>query len=64
MGRASGLAWGGLGRQLDEGSPNSCPLIGIELGEILYSMVALGWLALVTLPLGAVALWVWQMIRP
>jgi len=36
----------------------------IELGEILYSMVALGWLALVTLPLGAVALWVWQMIRP
>jgi len=33
------------------GAPILVPLIGIELGEILYSMVVLGWLA--------VALWVW-----
>jgi hypothetical protein len=60
----SGVIAGVLGCELDEGSLHPCPLLGVDLGEILYVMFVLGWFALVTLPLGAVALWVWQMIRP
>jgi hypothetical protein len=59
----SGVVAGVLGCPLDEGSPHPCPFMGVDLSEILYSMVVFGWLGLVTLPLGAVALWVWQMIR-
>jgi hypothetical protein len=59
----SGVVAGVLGCPLDEGSPRPCPFMGVDLSEILYSMVVFGWLGLVTLPLGAVALWVWQMIR-
>jgi hypothetical protein len=59
----SGVVAGVLGCRLDEGSPHPCPFMGVDLSEILYSMVVFGWLGLVTLPLGAVALWVWQMIR-
>jgi len=59
----SGVVAGVLGCPLDEGSPHPCPFMGVDLSEILYSMVVFGWLGLVTLPLGAVALWIWQMIR-
>lgn len=51
----SGVIAGVLGCPLDEGSPHPCPFIGIDLSEILYSMVVVGWLGLVTLPFGAVA---------
>jgi hypothetical protein len=60
----SGVVAAALGCPLDEGSPHPCPFMGVDLSEILYSMVVVGWLGLVSLPLGAVALWVWQMIRP
>jgi hypothetical protein len=60
----SGVIAGVLGCELDEGLLHPCPFMGVDLGETLYVMFVLGWLGLVTLPLGAVALWVWQMIRP
>jgi hypothetical protein len=60
----SAVIAGVLGCELDEGSLHPCPFMGVDLGEMLYVMFVLGWFGLLTLPLGAVALWVWQMIRP
>jgi predicted permease len=51
----SGVIAAALGCPLDEGSPHPCPFMGVDLSEILYSMDVVGWLGLVTLPLGAVA---------
>lgn len=44
------------GCTLHEGFANPCLIGGVDFGETLYTMGVLGWLALVTLPLGAVAL--------
>ena len=59
----SAVLAGVLGCEVDEGSIHPCQFMGVDLGEILYFMAVLGWLGLLTLPAGALALWVWQMLR-
>ncbi|MCA2016744.1 hypothetical protein LDJ79_11525 [Vibrio tritonius] len=39
---------------LDEGAVNPCIIFGVDVGDILYSMLVFGWLMLVSLPLGSV----------
>ncbi len=45
-----------LGCQVDEGGVHPCLCCGVDIGRLLHSMGVLGWLALVTLPTGAMAL--------
>ena len=45
-----------LGCVLNEGDVHPCPFHGVDLGEMLYGMTVMGWFALGTLPLGAIAL--------
>lgn len=47
------------GCTLHEGFANPCIVFGRDIGEALYTMAVMGWLALVTLPLGALAALVW-----
>ncbi len=42
--------------RLHEGVANPCIISGVDRSELLYSMVVMGWLALVTIPVGAVGL--------
>jgi hypothetical protein len=42
--------------RLDEGSVHPCLIAGADWGETLYTLGVLGWLMLVTLPLGAIGL--------
>ena len=58
---STGIA-GALGCQVDEAAVHPCPFMGIDLGEMLTLMFILGWLGLVTLPLGVIALAVWLII--
>ena len=44
------------GCSINEGSPTSCLLFGHEIGRILYTLGVMGWLSIVTLPTGAIAL--------
>ena len=44
-----------LGCTLNEGDAHPCLFHGVDLGE-LYGMAVVGWFALGTLPLGAIAL--------
>ena len=55
---AAGIA-DALNCTLNEGGGSSCSLMGIDLGGTLSAMFIFGWLAIDTLPLGAVALLVW-----
>ena len=50
------------GCALDEGSIHPCLVMGADWGEALYGFGVLGWLMLVTLPLGGAALLVWLVI--
>jgi hypothetical protein len=45
-----------LGCELNEGSVNPCNCLGIDVGELLYVMGVLGWLALWTIPTGLIAI--------
>ena len=47
------------GCQLDEGNVHPCPLLGVDFGMPLYAMAVLGWMTLMTVPLGGMALAVW-----
>ena len=47
------------GCQLDEGSVHPCVVNGSDIGETLYTMGVLGWLALGTIPLGLIAIGVY-----
>jgi len=44
------------GCTLNEGDAHPCLFHGVDLGETLYGMAVVGWFALGTLPLGAIAL--------
>jgi hypothetical protein len=55
---AGGLAQA-LGCALDEGSIHPCPFLGMDLGELLYSLGVLGWLSLLTVPTGVGLLLIW-----
>jgi hypothetical protein len=50
-----------LGCIVSEGGPLPCPFLGIDLGNMLLTMVLLGWLAAVTLPMAGSAFAVWLM---
>jgi hypothetical protein len=41
---------------LHEGYVNPCVIAGVDLGDALYTMGVLGWLGLMTLPVGVPAL--------
>lgn len=45
----------GLGCTLHEGAVNQCVVLGIDIGEGLYTMFGMGWLFLLTLPTGFIA---------
>jgi hypothetical protein len=47
-----------LGCSANEGGATPCPFMGVDLGE-LVTMMVLGWLGLITLPVGGVALAIW-----
>jgi hypothetical protein len=44
------------GCDLDEGSIHPCIVNGNDIGDTLYTMGVLGWLALGTIPLGLIAI--------
>jgi hypothetical protein len=44
------------GCAVDEGSPAPCIVFGVDIGRTLYILRAMGWLGIVTLPSGGVAL--------
>jgi hypothetical protein len=48
-----------LGCSVNEGGATPCPFIGVDLGETLVTTMVLGWLGLITLPVGGVALAIW-----
>ena len=55
---ASGIA-SANGCKLNEADAHPCVLLGIDWGEILYGMFVMAWLAIATIPLGALALMLW-----
>lgn len=45
--------------RLDEADSHPCIIFGADWGDVLSTVFVLGWLGLVTLPLGAAALLAW-----
>lgn len=58
---SSGIA-SAYGCKLNEADAHPCIVLGMNIGELLYSLFVLGWLMLVTLPLGAIALLIWCIV--
>ena len=50
------------GCRVDEGSVHPCVINGVDRGQLLYTLGMMGWLMLVTLPAGGLALLVWIVI--
>ena len=50
------------GCRVDEGSVHPCVIGGKDYGQLLYTLGVLGWLMLVTLPGGALALLIWLIV--
>ena len=50
------------GCKVDEGSVHPCVINGKDYGQLLYTLGVLGWLMLVTLPGGAVAVMIWLVV--
>jgi hypothetical protein len=50
------------GCELDEGSVHACLVFGVDLGDTLYAMSVLGWLMIVSIPLGGVLLACWIVV--
>ncbi|MFA5941641.1 MAG: hypothetical protein WC809_20015 [Sinimarinibacterium sp.] len=48
------------GAELDEGGPHPCRILGVDIGRPLYSMFVVGWLGLLTIPIGLLALVVYS----
>jgi hypothetical protein len=55
----AGLVALALGCQLDEGNIHACPLVGIDLGGVLYFFGMFGWFTLMTIPFGGIGFLVW-----
>jgi hypothetical protein len=45
-----------FGCQVDEAPDHACRILGLDLGSFLSSLAILGWLAIVTIPVGAILL--------
>jgi hypothetical protein len=50
------------GCRLDEGGVYPCVIGGVDIGDTLAVMFVLGWLAMLSLPCGAVALLAWLVV--
>jgi hypothetical protein len=50
------------GCKVDEGSVHPCMINGKDYGHMLYTLGVMGWLMLVTLPAGALALGLWLVV--
>ena len=48
-----------LGCGVNEGGATPCPFMGVDLGETLLTTMMFGWLGLISVPLGGVAVAVW-----
>jgi hypothetical protein len=59
---ACGLIANAHGCRVDEGSVHPCIIDGHDYGQLLYTLGVLGWLMLVTLPGGALALVTWLIV--
>jgi hypothetical protein len=58
---AGGIA-SALGCSVNEGGASGCIFMGTDVSESLLVMFVLGWLALVTLPFGAIAFVIWLVV--
>lgn len=58
----AGLLANAYGCKLDEGSAHPCLIARQDRGQLLYTLGVLGWLMLVTLPAGALALAIWFVV--
>ena len=47
------------GCSINEGSPTPCLVFGTDIGKPLYILGVMGWLSIVTVPTGAIALLVY-----
>jgi hypothetical protein len=50
------------GCKVDEGSVHPCMINGKDYGQLLYTLGVLGWLMLLTLPVGALAVMIWLIV--
>ncbi len=50
------------GCKVDEGSVHPCMINGKDYGQLLYTLGVLGWLMLVTLPVGGLAFMIWLIV--
>ena len=57
-----GLIANAFGCRVDEGSVHPCIINGHDYGQLLYTLGVLGWLMLVTLPVGAFAFVLWLLV--
>jgi hypothetical protein len=51
-----------FGCPLDEGSIHPCVVLGLDFGDLLYTMAVGGWFVMFTIPLAGLALVVWLVV--
>lgn len=51
-----------MGCRIDEAGFYPCPVVGHDVGAILGAMFVSGWFVFFTLPLGAIAAFVWLVV--
>jgi hypothetical protein len=59
---ACGVIANAHGCRVDEGSVHPCVINGKDYGQMLYTLGVMGWLMLVTLPIGALAFVIWLIV--
>jgi hypothetical protein len=59
---ACGLIANTHGCRVDEGSVHPCVIGGKDYGQLLYTLGVMGWLMLITLPLGTLAFVAWLIV--
>ena len=57
-----GLIANAHGCKVDEGSVHPCMINGKDYGQLLYTLGVMGWLMLVTLPVGGLAFMIWLIV--
>jgi hypothetical protein len=58
----AGTVAGWYGCIVNEGMSNPCIIGGVDYGDTFYTFFGLGWIGLVTIPLGLVAALFWMVI--
>jgi hypothetical protein len=59
----AGLLARWFGCEIDPDTPVSCPVLGGNYGDILYSMADFGWLTVATLPVLAALVTCWLLVE-